>query len=193
MDAAQQVISPKPNAVFLDLDETIINTVYGPGNNKTRTWIRIGEDRYGAILRPGAQQFIDDVRAAGIPLYALTYATLEYANAWNTTFKWGFTADRLFAREHLHERLLDKPPKCIPILIDDLDQTQPALQVKRSWLATRSETGIVYNWRPTAFMGHPNTKPLTLEQLKVEMENPTVLEVRATTSWAPYIGGWAMG
>jgi hypothetical protein len=186
-----QPTPPKPNAVFLDLDETTINTVYGPGNSKSRVYIHIGDGRYGAALRPGAHQFLSDVRAAGIPLYALTYATLEYALAWNEALELGFAKNHIFAREHLQERLVEKPDKCIPILIDDLDQTQPALQVKRSWLATRSDTGIVYNWRPTGFFGHSNTKPLTFEQLKAEMENPTVLEIRATTSWTPYIGGWA--
>jgi hypothetical protein len=185
-DTSQLTPRKEPNAIFLDLDETILNTAFGPGNSKSRTYVKIGDGRYGAIQRPGTKEFLADIRSAGLPLYALTYATLDYALMWNSVFEWGFNESDMFAREHLHESRLEKPPECIPLLIDDLPDTEPAIQLKRSWLMTRG--GIVYHWQPTPFYGHANTHPLTFAELKDKMGSLQEMpyhEQRRSSMW-----GW---
>ena len=174
MDNPNQQVKPLPDTIFLDLDETLIHSIPGGGNNPHRTWLHIGEERYGSVLRPGVHQLLKDIRDANIPVYILSYAVYSYAQTWNDVFNLGFLDKEIFAREHLLELRIDKPPHGIPLMVDNQDHLQPALQVKRSWLATRSG-GIVYNWQIKEFNGHPNAKPILFADLKKQMETPSEL------------------
>lgn len=113
--------------IFIDLDETLIHTSLEPDTKSKEVVVNImppphKPENYNVMVRPGANKLLFALREIG-NVYMLTRAVRSYAHAMNKTFKFGFTTDRIFARQDL--RSSKYKPRTYHqakfFLIDDLD------------------------------------------------------------------------
>lgn len=86
--------------IYWDIDETLIHSsIEDPSQNHLQ--IDLPDDRYYTIVRPCAQRIIDFSRdLVGFEnVFILTASTTEYCRAINEAAGWGFSSERIFARE----------------------------------------------------------------------------------------------
>jgi hypothetical protein len=102
--------------IFFDLDETLLHTRmsraesghfgqpivrnFGDGTTHNPVW-------YTSYVRPGALKLLEEVRKI-VPeerIHVITVATTDYALWNNEGHGFGFHPDRIFAREHLHQKV----------------------------------------------------------------------------------------
>jgi hypothetical protein len=85
--------------IFLDLDDTLIHSVYNHKNNKNRTYIQFKDDgRYGSVERPIAKDLIQFARSIDPDVSILTTATMDWAMAWSNVFQFGFDENHIYDR-----------------------------------------------------------------------------------------------
>jgi len=121
--------------VFIDLDETLIHTLYNCfSNNRVRvdfsSYIGGRSDMtptgYGVLLRPNTHEFLKTVRGLYPNVYMLTAATSEYGQKMNDVFNLGFTSEEIIGRD-LWNAIYANSPKlhrftndpCYSVLIDN--------------------------------------------------------------------------
>jgi hypothetical protein len=142
-------VKEKPN-IFVDLDETLISSIYGKGRNPgKRKVIDLTADDgqrepYHSFLRPSAHKLLERLRAYG-NVRILTTATRDYALAHNEAFQLGFTPEEIIAREDYtieirgaygsnETHLINEGQFPGALLIDDLTPEDRPLQLKLRWL-----------------------------------------------------------
>ena len=138
------VVRPQ-QTIFVDLDETLIHSVWGKGRNPgKRTVIQLGDETYHSFLRPTALWFLEQLRALG-SVRMLTSATRSYAIAHNNAFGLGFQPDEITAREDYtvevqgaygakETYLLNEGQFPDAVIIDDLTVEDKPLKLKLRWL-----------------------------------------------------------
>lgn len=86
--------------IYIDLDDTLIHSVYGVGRNPgKRSVINISDDEtYHSILRPEAGRILQELRRIGT-VRMLTTSIEAYAKAHNEVFSLGFSEADIIARE----------------------------------------------------------------------------------------------
>lgn len=93
-----------PLHIFLDLDETLVNTQFYTTSNSDRIKIVLGVDKRGreesyfVMPRPNVLQMLEECRAVG-PTFIMTAATKDYALAINKVCGLGFSPEQIIARE----------------------------------------------------------------------------------------------
>jgi hypothetical protein len=135
--------------IYLDLDDTLIHSVYGVGRNPgKRTVIALSDnDVYHTLLRPLAPNILSELRRVGT-LKMLTTAAREYAQAHNTILNLGFNVSDIIAREDficqtygLHGEAWT-PTKTgtdpSAILIDNLSPNTESSRIKIQFLGIKS-------------------------------------------------------
>jgi hypothetical protein len=93
--------------IYIDLDDTLIHSVYGRGRNPgRRTVVNVTEDEiYHSMLRPEASRILGELRKIG-NVRMLTTAISDYAEAHNRVFSLGFLESEIFARERYISKVL---------------------------------------------------------------------------------------
>jgi hypothetical protein len=91
-------------AIYIDLDDCLIHSIFGNGNAKKRTTMHLENEKYRVLERPLARQMLDDLRALG-PVRMLTTATPDYAQEANRLFNFGFLAQDIISLVPLLETI----------------------------------------------------------------------------------------
>jgi len=93
------------NCIFIDLDETLIHTLY-PAPEQDHITFVLGERalRYFSIIHPRALDLIEFSRnlVGRDNVYILTVATKDYATKVNELGKFGFDEDHIFHKEMIN-------------------------------------------------------------------------------------------
>lgn len=136
--------------IYVDLDDTLIHSVYGVGRNPgKRTVVRLSEDDiYHSLLRPEAGRLLSSLRRVG-QVKMLTTAIDEYARAHNKLFSLGFRDDEIIARESYITKIqiaygTDWVPSATgtdpeAVLIDNLPPSTESSRTKRAFLGIRDD------------------------------------------------------
>lgn len=124
--------------IFLDLDETLVSTIYKHNGSvfKNRILIELDNNRlnkkekYFSQLRPGALEFLAYCRTIA-PTYMLTAAATDYAQEHNKVFNLGFSDDQILGRNFycyyksgmFHDSVINTKVDYAPnsILVDNQD------------------------------------------------------------------------
>lgn len=121
--------------IFLDLDETLVSTIFSHNPKKGRIKLSFVNDfdkveNYYTQLRPGALEFLTYCRSIA-PTYILTAAATDYAQEHNKIFNLGFSDDQIIGRDYymhyssgmLHDRVSATKINQYPnsILVDNQD------------------------------------------------------------------------
>lgn len=137
--------------IYLDLDDTLIHSVYGVGRNPgKRTVINLSnEDIYHTLLRPLAPDILAGLRNIG-PVKMLTTAVKEYALAQSRAFSLGFNPQDIISREDYISVINDMfGEKWVPlqsrtdpnsILIDNLPPSTESSRIKIQFLGIKSSS-----------------------------------------------------
>jgi len=94
----QCMISRSIPFIFLDMDETLISTVYRYTDGDTRKSFKIDDYWYSSMVRPLAQEFISGCRSLTHTML-FTNATRDYAKKINEMFGFGFDCEQMICRE----------------------------------------------------------------------------------------------
>lgn len=81
--------------IYMDLDDCLIHSLPDHGSQK-RIQVRVGDENYRVIVRPLAQQILEDCRAMA-PVILLTSATKQYAEVHNDRWGFGFKPEELLS------------------------------------------------------------------------------------------------
>jgi hypothetical protein len=84
--------------IFLDLDDTLIHSVYGVGNSK-RTYATFAEGSYGSIYRSISPELIQFCRNIDPDTSIVTTATYDWVETWNDVFNMGFAKHQMYSRD----------------------------------------------------------------------------------------------
>lgn len=90
--------------IYIDLDDCLIHSVFGPSNSKRRTVIHLASEKYSVMIRPLAQEMLSDLRSLG-HVRMLTTATPDYAQEINRTFTLGFAPEDVISLTPLLETI----------------------------------------------------------------------------------------
>lgn len=171
---AARISSLEDSCIYVDLDETLIHTFElekASDINAFETYpgekIQ-SEEGYGTVLRPGANEFLAELRALDIgPIYLLTHSVISYAETMVSAFS--LDVDAIFARENLIGSVGKGEKKFV--LIDDLDPLHPVFQMKAQAMGIPLLQGKVdsevlrayysaWQVKPTQFLGNPSDSGL---------------------------------
>jgi len=137
--------------IYLDLDDTLIHSVYGLGRNPgKRTTISLSnKDVYHTLLRPLASDILAGLRNIG-QVKMLTTAVKEYALAQNQAFFLGFSDADIIAREDYVTSINDMfGEKWVPlqsktdpnsVLIDNLPPSTESSRIKIQFLGIKQSS-----------------------------------------------------
>lgn len=168
---AKRIASGDASCVYVDLDETLIHTVelndlVSQAVFKAYPGEKISFSQYGIMLRPGAIQLLDDLRALNVPIYILTHSVSSYATTIIEAF--GFDVDAIFPRESLMGSVGNGEKKFV--LIDDLDPTHMVFQMKAQAMGVKLISNLneeqqreyfsAWHICPPQFLGNPLDKGL---------------------------------
>jgi hypothetical protein len=166
-------ISSGGSCIYVDLDETLIHTFSLEKEKNAVTFAaypgeKIQNDGYGTMLRPGATEFLADLRTLEIgPIYLLTHSVAEYAGTMISAF--GLDVDEVFPRESLIGKVGNGEKNFV--LVDDLDSLHPVFQMKAQAIGIPPLGGIndpeilrayysAWQVKPTQFLGDPSDNGL---------------------------------
>lgn len=171
--ASKIAASATNSCIYVDLDETLIHTF--PLDNAQTLYIfksypgpKIQYDEMATVLRPGANEFLAELRALNAgPIYLLTHSVSEYANVMVKNFK--LDVDEVFPRESLMGHVGNGEEKFV--LVDDLSPSHPVFQLKAMAMGipfpstdeTEDTLRIYYStWhiQPSQFLGNPKDSGL---------------------------------
>lgn len=123
--------------IYIDLDNCLIDTVYGHRPSKRRKAIRIGNDFYSAIMRPSTNKILEFLRGLD-KVCMVTTATRDYAHAMNDVFCLGFGAELIKTREDIQADDNGSLPPSLKdeegILIDNMSKNEGWARAKMSYI-----------------------------------------------------------
>jgi hypothetical protein len=137
--------------IYLDLDDTLIHSVYGVGRNPgKRTVIHLSDKEvYHTLLRPLAADILAGLRNIR-QVKMLTTAIKEYALAQNQAFSLGFSTQDIIAREDyittvndmFGENWIPLQSRTDPdsILIDNLPPAAESSRLKMQFLGIKQSS-----------------------------------------------------
>ena len=87
--------------IFLDLDDTLIYSVYRKHKKGYTSAKFAGDGLYSSILRPIAHEMISFAKSIDPDASILSTATMDWIQHWNKEFNLGFSDDQMYARDDL--------------------------------------------------------------------------------------------
>jgi hypothetical protein len=138
--------------IFIDLDETLIHT-FEDWENPTpdAVQINIDTDTYNTSLRPGALEFLKQMRDTG-DVFMLTIAYTQYALKMNEVFNLGFQPSEIYARENIQDEAISLPPRDRVFLFDNLPRRENRLKIE--FLRAVSTKGNPFYIQAKEYRGH---------------------------------------
>jgi hypothetical protein len=82
--------------IFIDLDDTLIYSMWNPTSKRYTSTKKFGE-RYGSVTRPIAYELLEFAKTIDPNPKMITTAAREWAEHWNEVFEFGF--DTIYSRE----------------------------------------------------------------------------------------------